>query len=98
MKQKLPEQVLTLLWDVDISQIDIDKHQKYIIERIVEYGDIAEIKWMQSVYSREQISRVVSDSKRISRKAGDFFAFIYKLDRSKVRCLQMPYIQKQNRF
>ena len=55
MKTNIPSKIKSLLWDIDISTIDLDKHYKFIIERVIEYGDIEEVKWMQSTFSKDQI-------------------------------------------
>lgn len=34
-----------LFWDVDLNKIDIKKYPKFIIKRILEYGDEAVVKW-----------------------------------------------------
>ncbi len=38
----------SFLWDVDISEIDIEKNKNYVIERILEYGDVPEVEWLLS--------------------------------------------------
>ena len=36
--EKIPESVKVILWDVDIEKLDIKRHKKFIIERIIKYG------------------------------------------------------------
>lgn len=98
MKVKIPSKIKSLLWDVDISSIDLEKHYKYVIERIIEYGDVAEVKWMQKTFSKDQIIEILKTSKRISAKSGNFFAIKYNLSKEELECLRNPFTQKQNRF
>lgn len=98
MKTNIPSKIKSLLWDIDISTIDLDKHYKFIIERVIEYGDIEEVKWMQSTFSKDQIIETLKTSKRISAKSGNFFAIKYNLSKEELECLRNPFTQKQNRF
>lgn len=98
MKIALPQNIKTLLWDVDLSKVSIIEHKKYIIERVLEFGDIKEDIWMNSVYTKEDIIDVISTSKRISAKTGNLYASLYKLSKTNLECLKKPYTQRQNRF
>lgn len=49
----------SLFWDVDPAQIDPEKHSRYIIERIMDFGSDEEIRWMWRAYSREEMRRVL---------------------------------------
>lgn len=51
----------TLFWDVDPTMIDPEKHAKYIIERILEFGNDEEVRWMWSYYTSECIRDVVEN-------------------------------------
>ncbi len=102
MKKSLkpPNFLNTFLWDTDVTKLDIYKNKKYIIERILEYGDIPEAKWLFSTYEKEDIIDVLKKSKRISEKSGNFFYKILNLNEPKenFQCLKEPYTQRQNRF
>lgn len=102
MKKSLqtPKLLETLLWDVDTSKIDVQKHKKYIIERVIEYGDLPEIEWMFSTYGKEDIVEVLKKSKRISEKSGNYFYTVLNLNEPKenFECLKKPFTQRQNRF
>ena len=53
----------TLFWDVDIKTIDPGEHARYIIERIVDFGNDGEVKWMWRTYSSSLIREVVKKSR-----------------------------------
>ncbi len=95
---KLPANLRQYLWDLDLSQLDTQEHSFFIIERFLEYGDISAIAWLQENYSQQEITQVLKTSRKISAKSGYFFALLYQLEPSNLRCIQKPYTQKQNRF
>ena len=49
----------TLFWDTDPKKIDPEKNARYIIERVLEYGDLKEAGWVFAHYSKEKIREVI---------------------------------------
>ena len=52
-----------LFWDVDPNKIDLKKHARYVIERVLDFGNDEEVRWMWHTYSRPQIREVVEKSR-----------------------------------
>ena len=55
----------SLFWDVDPKTIDPKKHAKYIIERVLDFGNDKEVKWLWQTYPRLLIRDVVKHSRAI---------------------------------
>ncbi len=61
----------SLFWDADLKTIDPKKHARYIIERVLDFGDEGDARWMVHHYSHGLIkdvlrrSRVVSDQSKV---------------------------------
>ncbi len=53
----------SLFWDVDPKTIDPKKHATYIIERILDFGNDKEVRWMWEKYPRTKIRSVVDRSR-----------------------------------
>ncbi|OHA19036.1 MAG: hypothetical protein A3C08_03560 [Candidatus Taylorbacteria bacterium RIFCSPHIGHO2_02_FULL_47_18] len=53
----------SLFWDVDPKTIDIEKNARYIIERILDFGDDNEVRWMWNRYNHALIRDVVDRSR-----------------------------------
>lgn len=49
----------TLFWDIDNSKLDIKEHSRYIIERILRFGDMNDYYWMRDNYKEEDIKNVL---------------------------------------
>lgn len=52
-----------LFWDVDPKDIDEEKHAVYIIERIMEFGNDAEVRWMWERYPHDLLSKIAGRSR-----------------------------------
>jgi len=53
-----------LFWSADINQLDKKKHKKYIIHQVLQYGSIADIKWLKHYYSQADIKQTFCDQPR----------------------------------
>lgn len=53
----------SLFWDVDPKKIDPQKHATYIIERILDFGNDNEVRWLWQKYPRTRVRDVVKHSR-----------------------------------
>lgn len=89
---KIPPRLKKYFWDTPFNSLDPDKHETYIIERLLDYGDSSAIEWLNKKYSKNTIKQTVKESRRISPKTGNYFALIYNLPREDLRCMKKRYI------
>jgi len=62
----IPERVKRLFWDVNRAEVSPGRHKAYVIRRIIEFGDLDDVRWMLDTYPRDEIIRVLKKSKGIS--------------------------------
>lgn len=53
----------SLFWDTDPKKLDINKYAKYIIERIMDFGNEDEVRWMRRYYPKSLLAEVVRKSR-----------------------------------
>jgi hypothetical protein len=46
-----------LFWDVNVETLDPKKHALYVIERVLDFGDDDDIRWLFSFYPKEVIKK-----------------------------------------
>lgn len=68
----------TLFWDVDPKTIDPKKHATYIIERIMDFGNDAEVRWMWHFYPKQKLRTVVNNSRIIHPKSKVLWSLLTK--------------------
>ncbi len=90
MKNKLPVAFKPYFWDIDFSELDL-KNSQFIIKRVLDRGDTSSIKWLVNNYSKKDIENTIMKSRDLSQKTANFWADLYKMDRTKILCLQKPY-------
>lgn len=96
-KAPLPEFLRPLFWEIDFDQLRVQGHERYVIERVLEYGDLPEAKWMLGRFSRAEIVQTLRRSRSLSPKSANFWAFILGLPREEIRCLSTSFRQRPGR-
>lgn len=94
--KKAPAFLKKYFWDIDFDRLDVSKRSTYVIERILELGDMPSIKWMLKEYPLPTIKGVLIKTSVLSKKTASFWALILDVPISKIRCLQSDF-QKTHR-
>ena len=68
----------SLFWDVDPKTIDLKRHARYIIERILDFGNDKEVRWMNRQYSRPMIKGTLKRSRVIHGKSKALWSLVYR--------------------
>jgi len=94
----IPERVQRHFWDTDKKSVDLRSHRAYIIRRIMDYGDLEDVRWMLETFSSEEIIGVLKKSRGLSRKSGSFWGSHFDVPKEEIACLQGPYQKKLSLF
>ena len=91
----IPNFVKKYFWDVDLLKLDKKEHSKFIIERILEYGDKKAVEWMRGEFKLDQIKNVLQKSRNLSCKSANFWQIILGLNKDKILCLKKSFLKRQ---
>jgi hypothetical protein len=69
----VPEHFRTLFWDTDLKNIHMKRNARYIIERILEFGSLDALNWLQRVYTVQNIIDVLSTGRGMSQRSRIFW-------------------------
>ena len=58
----------SLFWDTDPKNINTRGNAVYIIERILEFGNDKEVRWLWQFYKPSLIKKVVGNSRSLNAK------------------------------
>lgn len=78
--KSIPQFLKKYFWDVDFSKLDKKNHSRFIIERILEYGDQGAVKWMKENFKLAKIKKIIYRSKNLSLRSANFWRFIFNLN------------------
>lgn len=54
----VPKKFQPILWSVDVKHLDMQKDKGYIINQVLIYGTLDEIKWLFDNYSKREVVRL----------------------------------------
>ncbi len=77
--------------DVAFEGLRIKTHAFLVIKRVLDRGNFSDIRWLVKIYGKDQIKKVVMETKDLARPTGNFWADMFGLDKRRVPCLQKPY-------
>ena len=69
----IPDHVLKLFWDADKSGIDVQRHARYIICRVLDYGDSPDVRWLFDTYGQTAIRGVVASGTPLHPKTANYW-------------------------
>ncbi|PIX31227.1 hypothetical protein COZ61_00930 [Candidatus Berkelbacteria bacterium CG_4_8_14_3_um_filter_33_6] len=76
----MPSYLKRYFWDIDFSKLDPDKYSTYVIERILDLGDVDAIKWLFDKYSKYEIKETVKNTRRLSKKSLNYWLIVLDLE------------------
>lgn len=91
---RLPDFTHRFFWGVDPTQIDYEAHPEYVIERLLEHGDLRAVRWMLASFPPQQIIRVLTSSRRLSPFSAGFWALFFDVEKENVLCLSTPSLRE----
>lgn len=95
--RKLPGFLKKYFWDVEVKKIDTEAYSRYVLAKLLEYGDEKAINWMKRNFTKNQIEDVLYHYRIVSPQSANFWAVVFNIDKKKVLCLQKPYLEIRRR-
>jgi len=88
---QVPEFLRAYFWDVEFEELQIKKNAFFVIKRVLDRGNLSDIRWLIKTYGKDEIKKVVMETRDLARHTGNFWADIFGLDKKRLPCLQKPY-------
>ncbi len=75
-----------LFWDIDISEINEQKHKKFIIKKVLQYGTFTDWKIILKFYGKETIINIAKTIKDLDKKTLSFLSLISGISKTEFLC------------
>lgn len=82
-------------WDVDITKIDEEKSKRLIIGRVINYGNLHEIKLIKEFYGIKEIKSTLCKLNYIDPKTLNFISLLFHVPKTKFKCYTRKQLTKQ---
>ena len=77
--KKIPRRFYPLFWDSNPSRIGLKRNAHYVIERILELGDLDAVHWLQRIYPVKDLIEVFEVSRGISPRSRNFWRLWFEV-------------------
>ena len=91
--KKLPKSLYKFFWDVDVTKLDLDDKRYFVIQRLLDKGNLEAVRWVRKNYSNQDITAAFYQLRDFRTKIGRFWTLFLNLDQSKVICIQPHYLK-----
>lgn len=82
----------TLFWDIDPDALDIEKHSKFIIRRVLQYGSFDDWNSIKKIFGLNKIVSTAKMIKDLDKKTASFLSVIGNVPKKDFIC----YTTKQS--
>jgi hypothetical protein len=73
-----------LFWDTSLSNIKLDSHKTYIIERVITRGLLHDLYYLLQIYSTIEIINVLKKSKQLDNKTANFCSIFFNIPHDEI--------------
>lgn len=77
---------------MDFKKIDAQAYSRYVLAKLLEYGDEKAVSWIKRNFTKDQIEDILFHYRTVSPRSANFWAVIFNINRREVLCLQKPYL------
>jgi hypothetical protein len=72
MIQPIPAAVKKYFWGDNLSDLSWSKHKKYIVQTLLERGNVSSLRWLFQNISREEVKKMLP-TLRLPKKSNNFW-------------------------
>ncbi len=76
----------SLFWDTDIKTIDLQKHKRQVIERVLERGRIPEVRDLFTFYGKNVIAEVMLSARSVDKLTLALCCTLFQKPITEFRC------------
>lgn len=81
-----------LFWDFDTTQFDIDKNAAWLIQRVLEYGQMSDWHYIKHYYGMEKITSVCMGLRTLDPVALSFICCLSGVEKERFRSYRIAQV------
>lgn len=94
----LPQELYRYFWDINATTLNPAQHPKYVINRLLDKGDLVAARWVLRNFPNETIKETFLKIRDFSPWNGRFWATFLEIPEEEVICLQLPYLMRRRQL
>lgn len=94
----LPAEFRQYFWDINASDLDPNRHSHYIINRLLDKGNLRAARWVLRSFTIETIKETFRKRRDFSPWNGRFWSHYLNLSEKEVACLNPSYLNQRKQL
>ena len=95
---RLPESLYRFFWDIDARKLNPAEKPYYVINRLLDKGNLEPAKWVLGNYPKDLIAETFRKMRDFSPWNGRFWTHYLGLSEKEVACLQTFYLNQRKQL
>lgn len=75
-----------LFWDIEYEKLDINKHKRLIVERVLTLGNLEEFFYLLNQYDSEALINEIKQIGYLDPKTISFVVSFFKINKKELKC------------
>ncbi len=85
-----------LFWDVNVEEVDLQKHSASVIERIATRGRLDEFRAMVKFYGREIVKTTLLNTRYLGKRTLSYCSLIFDVPITEFRCYKLAQLNPEH--
>ena len=98
LPDKLPPALYKFFWDIDATKLNPSEYVPYVINRLLDKGDLEAARWVLHSFPRTTIIETLKTMRDFSPWNGRFWASYLEIPEEEVACLREPYLTQRKQL
>ena len=81
-----PKFSINLFWDISPEKLDMERNKRFIIQRVLEYGNLSDWKIIKKYYGLSVIGKEMTQVRNLDAVTLSFVSKITGISKNKFRC------------
>ena len=75
-----------LFWDVNRDDVDPEKNAPFLVQRVLEYGQLSDWDLLNALYGLDKITEITKNLRSLDPRALSFISVISSIPKEQFRC------------
>lgn len=75
-----------IFWDVDVSSIDLETNSLFVLQRVLQYGQMNDWLLVLNFYGAVKLKKIVTQINSLDQVSLSFLSNYFQIEKSKFKC------------
>lgn len=85
-----------LFWDVNVNEVDLEKHHASVIERITTRGRLEEFRAILDYYGKETVKNTLLNARHLDKRTLSYCSLFFNIPITQFRCYKLAQLNPEH--